>query len=114
MLSGGIGYNGRDGRQISYRYFAVTTAGSYAFSYIGYNGTMAGGGDTEDTRWDDAVKYRLIHGPLHFGAMYKIRRRFWRLLLGLRSLDGRHPHGTGVPYFYDSQVAPVIGGRFSS
>ena len=22
--------------------------GSYAFSYIGYNGTMAGGGDTEE------------------------------------------------------------------
>jgi predicted porin len=46
-------------------------AGGYAFSYIGYNGTMAGGGDTEDTRWDDAVKYRFIHGPVHFGAMYK-------------------------------------------
>jgi predicted porin len=46
-------------------------AGSYAFSYIGYNGTMAGGGDTEDTRWDDAVKYRLTRGPVHFGAMYK-------------------------------------------
>jgi predicted porin len=45
--------------------------GSYAFSYIGYNGTMAGGGDTEDSRWDDAVKYRLIVGPVHFGAMYK-------------------------------------------
>ena len=45
--------------------------GSYAFSYIGYNGTMAGGGDTEDTRWDDAVKYRLGFGPAHFGAMYK-------------------------------------------
>jgi predicted porin len=45
--------------------------GSYAFSYIGYNGTMAGGGDTEDTRWDDAVKYRLTYGPVHFGAMYK-------------------------------------------
>jgi predicted porin len=45
--------------------------GSYAFSYIGYNGTMAGGGDTEDTRWDDAIKYRLIHGPVHLGAMYK-------------------------------------------
>jgi hypothetical protein len=25
--------------------------GSYAFSYIGYNGTMAGGGDTENSRW---------------------------------------------------------------
>ena len=46
-------------------------SGSYAFSYIGYNGTMAGGGDTEDTRWDDALKYRLTYGPVHFGAMYK-------------------------------------------
>src|SRR6202167_440400 len=45
--------------------------GSYAFSYIGYNGTMAGGGDTEDSRWEDAVKYRLAYGPVHFAAMYK-------------------------------------------
>jgi predicted porin len=45
--------------------------GAYAFSYIGYNGTMAGGGDTEDTRWDQAIKFRLAYGPLHFGAMYK-------------------------------------------
>jgi predicted porin len=45
--------------------------GGYGFSYIGYNGTMAGGGDTDDSRWDDAMKYRLIVGPVHFGAMYK-------------------------------------------
>ena len=45
--------------------------GAYAFSYIGYNGTMAGGGDTEDSRWDSAVKYRLNFGPTHLGAMYK-------------------------------------------
>jgi predicted porin len=45
--------------------------GSYDFSYIGYNGTMAGGGDTEDDRWDDAVKYRLNFGPEHLAAMYK-------------------------------------------
>ena len=45
--------------------------GAYSFSYIGYNGTMAGGGDTEDTRWDQAIKYRLVYGPAHFGAMYK-------------------------------------------
>src|SRR5271156_5209335 len=45
--------------------------GSYAFSYVGYNGTMAGGGDTEDSRWDDALKYRFAYGPVHFGAMYK-------------------------------------------
>ncbi len=45
--------------------------GGYAFSYIGYNGTMAGGGDTEDSRWDEAIKYKLTYGPVHFGAMYK-------------------------------------------
>jgi predicted porin len=45
--------------------------GGYAFSYIGYNGTMAGGGDTENSRWDSAVKYRFTSGPVHFGAMYK-------------------------------------------
>ena len=45
--------------------------GAYAFSYIGYNGTMAGGGDTENSRWDDAMKYRLTYGPVRFGAMYK-------------------------------------------
>ena len=45
--------------------------GGYAFSYIGYNGTMAGGGDTEDSRWDSAVKYRINFGPAHLAAMYK-------------------------------------------
>jgi predicted porin len=45
--------------------------GAYAFSFIGYNGLMAGGGDTQDTRWDEALKYRLSYGPVHFGAMYK-------------------------------------------
>jgi predicted porin len=46
-------------------------SGSYAFSYIGYNGTMSGGGDTEDARWDDAIKYRVGYGPVHLGVMYK-------------------------------------------
>jgi predicted porin len=46
-------------------------SGGYAFSYIGYNGTMAGGGDTENSRWDNAVKYRITYDMVHFGAMYK-------------------------------------------
>jgi predicted porin len=45
--------------------------GAYSFSFIGYNGLTAGGGDTQDTRWDEAVKYRIAYGPFHFGAMYK-------------------------------------------
>jgi predicted porin len=47
------------------------SGGAYSFSFIGYNGLMAGGGDTQDARWDNAVKYRLTYGPVHFGAMYK-------------------------------------------
>jgi predicted porin len=46
--------------------------GAYSFSFIGYNGLMAGGGDTQDTRWDDAIKYRISYGPFRFGAMYKL------------------------------------------
>ena len=45
--------------------------GAYAFSFIGYNGTMAGGGDTQDTRLDDTIKYRIDFGAVHFGALYK-------------------------------------------
>jgi predicted porin len=45
--------------------------GAYSFSFIGYNGLMAGGGDTQDTRLDDALKYRVTYGPVHFGALYK-------------------------------------------
>jgi len=45
--------------------------GAYAFSFIGYNGLMAGGGDTQDARLDDAIKYRVTYGPVHFGALYK-------------------------------------------
>jgi predicted porin len=45
--------------------------GAYSFSFIGYNGLMAGGGDTQNTRWDQAVKYRVTFGPVHLGAMYK-------------------------------------------
>ena len=58
-------------------------SGAYAFSYIGYNGTMAGGGDTENSRWDDALKYRVAYGPVHFGAASP---RFWRW----RSIQSRN------------------------
>ena len=64
--------------------------GSYAFSYIGYNGTMAGGGDTEDSRWDDALKYRLTYGPVHFGAMYKFADGSAGCYSASADLDCRH------------------------
>jgi predicted porin len=44
--------------------------GSYAFSVLGASGTTAGGGDTEDARWDDSVKYAWKYDWFHLGAMY--------------------------------------------
>jgi predicted porin len=44
---------------------------SYAFSLLGYSGTVAGGfGDTEPARWDNSVKYVYQFGPVHAAAMY--------------------------------------------
>src|SRR5215469_6459081 len=42
-----------------------------AFSVIGYSGTAAGGGDTEDRRLDSSLKYVAKYGPIHLGGMYQ-------------------------------------------
>ncbi|HXY96442.1 MAG TPA: porin, partial [Steroidobacteraceae bacterium] len=47
------------------------TGGAPQFSLIGYSGTYGGGGDTEDTRLDQSVKYTAKYGALHLGALYQ-------------------------------------------
>jgi len=42
-----------------------------AFSLIGFSGTTAGGGDTEDRRLDQSVKYSAKYGAVHLGALYQ-------------------------------------------
>jgi predicted porin len=42
-----------------------------AFSVIGFSGTAAGGGDTEDRRLDQSFKYIAKYGPVHVGGMYQ-------------------------------------------
>jgi len=44
---------------------------SQAFSLIGFSGTSAGGGDTEDRRLDQSLKYVLAYQGIHAGAEYK-------------------------------------------
>ena len=44
---------------------------SQAFSVIGLSGTTAGGGDTEDRRLDDSLKYNVKYKGAHLGLMYK-------------------------------------------
>ena len=42
-----------------------------AFSLIGFSGTAAGGGDTEDRRLDEVLKYVAKYSFVHFGALYQ-------------------------------------------
>jgi predicted porin len=44
---------------------------SNAFSLIGFSGTTAGGGDTEDRRLDEMVKYVGKYDWAHVGALYQ-------------------------------------------
>jgi len=46
-------------------------AGSYAFSLVGQSGTARGGGDTQDKRFKNSLKYFLNYSGVHFGAMYE-------------------------------------------
>jgi predicted porin len=48
---------------------------SQAFSLIGLSGTTAGGGDTQNRRFDNSVKYVASYGGVaHFGAIYKFNQ----------------------------------------
>ena len=44
---------------------------SQAFSVIGISGTGPGGGDTENRRLDNSVKYNWQHDALHLAALYQ-------------------------------------------
>jgi predicted porin len=50
-------------------------AASQAFALIGLSGTTAGGGDTQDRRLDDSLKYVATFADIvHFGALYKFNQ----------------------------------------
>jgi predicted porin len=44
--------------------------GSLAFSLLGYTGSLSSG-DTENSRFDNSLKYQVHLGPTRFGAIYK-------------------------------------------
>jgi predicted porin len=63
--------------------------GSYAFSPIGFSGTTAGGGRTEDTRSDTAFKYRVAVGNFRAAALVQV---------------GGWQQGNGATQMYQGQV----------
>jgi predicted porin len=63
-------------------------AASQAFSVIGISGTAGGGGNTEDRRLDNSLKYNAQFGALHAGVQYQFggasgsTNSAWQLVLG--------------------------------
>jgi predicted porin len=45
--------------------------GAYAFSPIGFSGTVAGGGDTENAKYSTSVRYRVDIANFRLGALYQ-------------------------------------------
>jgi predicted porin len=73
---------------------------SQAFSYIGLSGTTAGGGDTQDRRLDDSLKYVHAIGPIHFGAMYKFSQAYGAVNTGEQFDIGYEYAGLSLDAYY--------------
>src|SRR5271168_1392553 len=63
--------------------------GSYAFSVIGFSGTTAGGGNTEDTRTNSGFKYRVSYGNFRAAGLVQV---------------GGYAQGNGSDELYQGQV----------
>ena len=73
---------------------------SQAFSLIGLSGTTAGGGDTEDRRLDDSLKYVGIFGPFHAGVEYKFNNASGSANTAVEVTGGGQYLGLSVDAYY--------------
>jgi predicted porin len=71
-----------------------------AFSVIGFSGTAAGGGDTEDRRLDQSVKYYAKYDWLHLGAMYQAGGSSGSVNTGYQFQIGAEYAGLSVDGYY--------------
>jgi predicted porin len=71
-----------------------------AFSLIGYSGTTAGGGDTEDRRLDQSLKYYAKYGWLHVGALYQFGSTGGSINTGYQFMIGGEYAGLSIDGYY--------------
>ncbi|MFZ1099979.1 MAG: porin [Steroidobacteraceae bacterium] len=71
-----------------------------AFSLIGYSGTTAGGGDTEDRRLDQSVKYFATYDWLHLGALYQFGGSDGAVNTGYQFQIGASVAGLSIDGYY--------------
>ncbi len=74
--------------------------GSYAYALIGFSGTAAGSGSTEDSRWNNAAKYLFAYGPFRAAAMYSTGG----------TVAARNDTGAGADVGFDYAGLSIDGG----
>ena len=87
---------------------------SQAFSLIGFSGTTAGGGDTEDRRLDQSVKYTAKYGPMHLGALYQFSGANGKVNTAAQAQLGVEGGGASVDAYYAKKYDAVATATLSA
>jgi predicted porin len=87
---------------------------SQAFSLIGFSGTTAGGGDTEDRRLDQSVKYTAKYGPMHLGALYQFSGAKGSANTAVQLLLGGEFAGGSVDAYYAKKKDAIATAALSA
>ena len=85
-----------------------------AFSIIGFSGTAAGGGDTEDRRLDQSIKYYAKYDWLHVGALYQFGSSSGSTNTGYQLQLGGDFAGVSVDAYYFKKYDAIAVGSLSA
>jgi predicted porin len=85
-----------------------------AFSLIGFSGTTAGGGDTEDRRLDQSLKYSAKYDWLHLGALYQFSQSSGSQNSAVQATVGAEYAGFSVDAFYAKKYDAVAASALSA
>ena len=89
-------------------------AASQAFSVIGFSGTYAGGGNTQDRRFDDSLKYLYSNDHFRVGAMYKFAQAGAEAHSALGLQAGVSAANATVDFYYESVKGAVGASALSA
>ena len=88
--------------------------GSQAFSLIGMSGTYAGGGDTEDRRLDNSLKYVGVFGPAHAGVQYKFSGARGAANTAVQADIGVEYLGASIDGYYSNVIDGISASTLSA
>jgi predicted porin len=90
------------------------TGASQAFSLVGFSGTTAGGGDTEDRRLDQSIKYTAKYNWLHAGALYQFSGSSGSTNTAIQATLGADYAGFSIDAYYAKKYNAVAASALSA